>query len=146
MPTAAKLVAGILFAALGYYASEIYKLLMDEGAYAGRLSEINAMVGLVAGWRVAGSRANDNYSAAISYGLSAGFMMVLMSLFVHSVTEMVNRSYRKIYDGATEAVVAVFELMFDYASVMVDANLIVTLVVGSIIASLIIEWVGQRFP
>ncbi len=145
MPTAARLIAAILFAALGWYASELFKPLLEEGTDTGRLSEINALVGVFVGWKIAGPRAGDTYGAAVGYGLSAGAGLVVLSLFVHSSTEMLNRALRKSYDGATEAVVAVFELMVEYGALMADSKLITTLIGGSVIAGVTTEWVGRRY-
>lgn len=146
MPTAARLVASILFAALAWYVSEMVKELLPPEENPGRLSEINAVVGLILGWRVGGNKAGDTYTNAISYGLTTGAAVVFCCLFINASIEMLDRAFRKSYDGATEAVVGVFEIMIEYTAFLKDANVILTAVVGSIFAGLITEWFGRRFP
>ena len=76
MPTAAKLVAAILLAALGFVAAGRYVQLMPEGAVAGHLGLICAGLGAVVGWLVLGRRAGRGIGAGTSAGLQAAVVLV----------------------------------------------------------------------
>jgi hypothetical protein len=145
MPTAAKLVAAILFAALGWYVSELIKPLFPEERNVGRFSEVNAVIGLFVGWVVAGSRARTTWVNAVSYGLTATVALVFWGLLLQSFGEMIRMSLNKRYDGPAEAVIGVFSLMYEYGMMMAEVRVIVTLVVGGIVAGLVTEFFGRRF-
>lgn len=145
MPTAAKLIAAILWAALAWYTSQLIKPLFPEGSDLGLFAEVNAAIGLVIGWQVAGSRAGGTWSAAISYGITATAALVLWCLFLHCFAEMVRLSLRRVYDGPVDALVGVFALMVENGRLMLDGQVIGTLVVGGIIAGILTEMAARRW-
>ena len=53
---------------------------------------------------------------------------------------------KMMYDGPMEAVLGVFQLMFEYGKKLVVVELIVTAVFGGILAGQATEWVGKRWP
>lgn len=145
MLTAARLVAGVMFAILAWYVSELIKPLFPEGRDVGRFSEVNAAISFVVGWRIAGTRAPAGWGGAVSYGLTATFFLTLWCLFLQSFGVMITQSLRKAYDGPIEAIIGVFELMVEHALIMADVEVIGTLVVGGVIAALVVEWSGRRW-
>jgi len=145
MPTAAKLVAGLLWALVAWFASNLIKPYFPEGTDLGRFAEVNAALGLLLGWTMAGPRAGLGWSAAISYGLTTTVSLVVVGVFMHSFAEMVRLSMRRMYEGPVEGVVAVFGLMVEYFALMAQPDVIVTLLVGGLIAGLATEWAGRRW-
>ncbi|MFQ6552130.1 TrgA family protein [Aestuariibius insulae] len=146
MPTAGRLTGAICFGALAYYLSVLYVPLLPEGAAPGAMIPINTFIGVVMGWVVAGKRAGGGLTAAISYGLTTLVTIIFWALFVHSGTDMYHESLRLRYDNATEAVVAVFEQMMEYAQPMLISEYIIPAIVGCLIAGLVTEAIGSRFP
>ena len=146
MPTAGRLMGAIAFAALAYYLSELYKPLMPEDANPGRLSEINALVGAIVGWVIAGKRAGSGTRSAIGYGLTTAAAVIFWCLFVHAFNEMLDRALNVSYDGGMEAVVAVFDLMLEFAQPMLTQSYIIAAVIAALAAGLITELFGQRYP
>lgn len=146
MPTAGKLVAAILWGAMAWYVSELVKPSFPEGTSFGRFSEYNILIGAVVGWVVAGSRVGKGYVAAVGYGVTATVALMFWGLFIYSFVEMIKRSLRKLYDGATEAVISVFELGIEYAKLVATQEVLVTLAVAAVIAGIITEYFGRRFP
>lgn len=144
MPTMARLVGAVLYAALAWYVSELIKPFFEEGFDPGYFSEVNAVVGLYIGWTVAGSRGGTGYVNAVSYGLTATVAMTILALFAHSFYDMLQRSMRKQYDGPVEAVVNIAELGLEHAMTMAQPEVLIPLVVGGIIAGLGVEFVGRR--
>ena len=143
MPTFARLVAAVLFAALAWWTSELIKPLMPDEKPMGRFSELNAVIGLVVGWRVLGSRAGNGYNAAIGISLTAIAALVFWGLLLNSTIVMVQLSLRICYDGAVEAVVGVVDLMAVHGQIMLDGTVIGTLVIGGLVAGMISEWASR---
>lgn len=144
MPTFARLVAAVLFAALAWWTSELIKPLMPDEKPMGIFSELNAAIGLVMGWRVQGARAGRGYNAAIGISLTTIAAIVFWGLLLNSTIVMVQLSLRKAYDGAVEAVVGVVDLMAVHGQIMLDATVIGTLVVGGLVAGMVTEWASRR--
>jgi hypothetical protein len=145
MPTAGRLVALIMFAGLAWYASQLIKPLFPEQRNVGLFAEVNAVIGGIIGWRVAGSRANSTWANAISYGFTTMVALVFWALLLHSFGEMIRKSLNRVYEGPGEAIIGVFGFMYDYGMIMSTPLVWGTLVVGGIIAGLITEFFGRRF-
>ncbi len=145
MPTFGKLIGAVLFGALAWYTSLLIVPLFPEDTYMGRFQEINTACGLVAGWKIAGSRAGTGYVASFSYGLTALVAMVVMALFFNSFAMMIQRSLRKLYDGPGEAVTDVFALFVEHATMMMTPEIMATLLIGGFGGGLITEFFGRRF-
>lgn len=146
MPTAGKLVAAVMFAGLGALVTYLIIPLFPEGTNFGWFMPGNALIGLMAGWIVAGSRAGKGYRSATGYGLTAMASMVVWGLLIYSTIEMVERSIRKMYDGPVDAVVSVFELGVDYLRIIAVPEVVIFLVIGGIICGLVTDFFAQRFP
>jgi len=109
MPTAARAMAAVLFAVLAWYVSGLIVPLFPENTDMGFFTEVNAGLGLICGWRIAGPRGGTGYVSAISYGLTTTVALVVVALFTHSSVVMIENSLRKFYDTPVEAVVSVFD-------------------------------------
>jgi len=146
MPTAGRLVAAIVFAALMYYVSLLTIERMEEGTAPQLYAEINAAIAAVLGWIVAGSRARAPWLGAISYGLTAMVAILFWTLFAHSFVEMVKGAMRGNYGAsATDAVVDVFRLMMEGGILMLTPMISGVVVGGAIVAGLITEFFARRF-
>ena len=139
MPTAGRLVAAILWAGLAWLASIQIVPLFPEGTDVGWFAEVNAAIGFIMGWTVAGKRAGGTWSAAVSYGLTATIATVFWGLLLHCFAEMVRQSMRRVYDGPMDALVDVFELMFENAQLMAVQPVLLTLLIGGILVGLVTE-------
>ncbi len=146
MPTAARLFAGLLFAGLGYYVSVLVVPALPEGTTGLYFHLISAACGGLSGWIVAGGRAGAGYVAAFSYGLTAMVVMVFWALLIFSSHEMIIRSLRKMYPEPTRALEAVFGLFVEYGQFLLTPQILVLLVGGSLLAGLLVEAVGRRWP
>jgi hypothetical protein len=146
MPTAAKLTAGILWGALAWYVSNLMAPLFPEGTNLGWFAEFNAAIGVLCGWNVAGSRAKTTWSEAVGYGITATVALVFWCLFLHSLNEMIAYALRKLYDGPVEALIGVFAIMLDHTNLLLNPQVMATLIGGGILSGFVTEWVGRRFP
>ncbi len=146
MPTAAKLAAAVFFGALGFVVSMLIIPLFPEGTDLGWFQEVNTGIGLAMGWVVAGSRAGTGYVSAFSYGLTAMLAMVFWGLLIHSGVIMLERSLRKLYSGPVEALEDVFALMAEHGQMLLTPEILITLIGGSFLGGLFVEWVSRRAP
>jgi hypothetical protein len=145
MPTASKLVGAVLFAALAYYVSEQVKLGLPEGMAANLLSPINALIGLIMGWRLVGGRAGEGFVPATGYGLTTVFATTFWGLLIWSAYEMIRRAWRGRYDDPFEALFAMADLGLSYSTLIVTPPVVGSAVIGSFVLAMIVEFVSHRW-
>lgn len=145
MPTAAKLVAAVCLAILGYAVSEIIKTLMPASTDFGSFSIVNAVIGFLCGWIVVGTRAGRGQSAAISNGFTGMFALVIWGLFIHATNEMVANAFARKYRSMVEATVSIFEIGIEYGEKMLDAKVILVLLAGGIVTGILAEFAARRW-
>ncbi|MHA6325818.1 TrgA family protein [Roseivivax sp. CAU 1753] len=139
MPTAPKLVAALLLAALAYAASEMIKPMLPSSTVFGWFSEVDALVGFFLGWRLIGARAGGGTSAAITNGITGTTMMVLSCLFVQSVNTMVEDSLERKFDNIFEAINSTIANFIEYGAYVLTPNVLGLLVLGAIIVGIAVE-------
>lgn len=147
MPTAGKLIGAIVFAALAYFISDLVKpLLIDsEGSRVGWLSPVNALVGLVMGWRIMGRGAGKTYRQAFGYGLTTLAATAFWCLIVWSGYKMIQRSMAMRYDGAMHALKGMAELFLEYARLAAVQEVIIPAIVGALFVSWLTEFFARRW-
>lgn len=146
MPTAAKLVAGILFAALAWFVSEQVKVVLpSEGRGATLLSPLNAALGFVMGWRVMGLRAGGGFTPAVGFGLTTVFATFFWSLLIWSGYEMIERALRRRYRDPIDALEDMGQVMLDYAILVVTPTIVGAAVIGSFVCAMITEYFSRRW-
>ncbi|MEL7151735.1 MAG: TrgA family protein [Pseudomonadota bacterium] len=145
MPTGAKLIGAITFMALAYFISDLIKPLLPEGTNVSRLSEINAIVGLLMGWRVMGKGAGHTYKQSLGYGLTTLAATVFWSLLVWSGYEMLQRSIKMYYDGPVEALQEMAALYVEYAKLAAVQEVVIPALIGAIFVSWLTEYFARRW-
>ncbi|MEM6824503.1 MAG: TrgA family protein [Pseudomonadota bacterium] len=146
MPTAAKLIGAVLFAALAYYVSDLVKVYLPlEGAGATLLSPVNAFFGAVMGWRIMGRHAGQGFMPAMGFGLTTIFAITFWALLIWSAYEMIKRAVRGRYDGPVEALLALSDLMLENAFLIVEAPVVAAAVIGSLLVALVTEFFARRW-
>lgn len=145
MPTAAKLVAALAFALLGWLASEVFKDAMPERSVWGLFSPISAGVGLVCGWVIMGDLVGQGYQAAMGYGLRTMIQAVAVIVILFSIYEAVHRSTKLRYDGPMEAVLDMFNLALETLGRMGTAPMVGTLLLGGLACGVLAEWANRRW-
>lgn len=146
MPTAAKLVAAVLFALLGAVGAIVYIPLLPDGTQTGWLIQGCAALGLISGWRVMGANVGRSYAEAVATGLRTIITTVFFAVLLFAIYVMIRRSMNMMYDGPMEAVLAVFAIMLEYGKLMLNRDFIVVLALGGALGGAISEFVGRRWP
>ncbi len=140
MPTAAKLVAAVAFALVGWLAALAYIPQLPEGTGTGSFPEITAGIGFLLGWLTMGPNVGRGYKEALSYGLRTSIFLVFWTLFIFSIVRMISRSTKMQYHNAGEAVLDVPMQMLEYARLLPATEIVVTLVIGGILGGLVTEF------
>jgi hypothetical protein len=146
MPTAARLFAAFGFGLMAFFASEIFKPLMPEGAQLGLLTPVNSAIGALAGWMVMGRLAGRGYYSAAGAGVRTSAVALFYALAGWSIYEMIVRSTRLAYDGPMEALKEMTALGADYFMLMLsDPQMPIVLIGGGVLAAFLSEWAAERF-
>lgn len=143
-PTAAKMTAALLFAALAWWISDLAKPNMPDGTPVGLLSPVNAAFGFLMGWRISGRNAGRGYVNALGYGWTAAACIVLWALAFWAGWEMLDRSINLFYEGPVEAIEAAVALMVDYAAYLSSLSVMLSMLIGAGFCALVVEWVAAR--
>ena len=145
MPTASKLVAAVCFALLGFIAAQTFAKHLPEGQPLGYFFEITAAIGFAVGWLTMGKQTRKGYTEAVNSGLVTALILVFWALLAFSLYFMLKQSTRMRYDGPGEAALGIFQLMFDYAKLLLVPDMLGVVLAGGIIAGVISEWAGKRW-
>lgn len=145
MPTASKLVAAVLTAALGYYVADLIVAHLPEQDRDNWMRVVSALLGVVVGWKFLGSRMGDGYRAAIGLGLSTSLVLFLVGMVTFSGYEMLIRSLRKSYHGPFEALQGMMAIAIENLEYVQFADVVMGFVLGGIVVGVITEMAARRW-
>lgn len=146
MPTAAKLISAVLFAAVGYFAAQAYGRTLPPGQPRELLLPIVAAIGLGQGWLTMGRNVGEGISMAITTGFRTSVQIAFWAITGFGLYEMFYRSTRLRYDGPGEAVIAALNLFLEYGlSVLTATTCMVILLVGGMVSGVIAELVNRKW-
>ncbi len=145
MPTAAKLVGAITFFAVGWFVALQVLLTLPEGTPARYFPLTIALIGLVQGWMVAGARAGNGFSAAISSGLRSSLQIAFFGLLLFALRTMFIRSADLRYDDPGEATIETLELFLEYLTQSLTIEIWGALLVGGVIGGILTEFAARAW-
>lgn len=145
MPDAARLVAALSLALIAFVVSGQIMPLMPEGTNFGWFTYVNMALGIVCGWIVMGKRAGRGITPAINNGLTGVAALVFWGLFVQGAYEMVRLAMRNRFDGPLEALSAIFEIGLDYGMTIFVPSVLLSLLVGAVLAGLATEFAWRNW-
>lgn len=143
MPTAARLVAAVLLAILGWLLSDVVRPLMPEGTAFGWFNYVNAFIGLCVGWLVVGPRVGRGLVSAINNGVTGTAVMILWCLFAHSCYEMFRLAMRNRYDGPMEALTSIFLIGSEFGIMIATPTFLAVAVAGALVVGPAAEQAGK---
>lgn len=146
MPTAAKLVSAFLFGLVALAAAIAVQASLPEAMAVGRLVLISTLIGVLTGWFVMGGLVGRGLLASAGHGLRTSATLLFWVLLAVAIIEMLNRSLRKLYGDAMEAVISVLELMLEFLGMAATTPVILILVAGGAAAGIAAELVNRRWP
>ena len=145
MPTAARLVAGILRAILGWVLSDIVRPLMPEGTNFGWFNHVNAFIGLCVGWSVIGTRVGRGFVFAIKNGVTGTAVLILWAIVVQSCYEMFRLAMRNRYDGPMEALTSIFIIGSEFGIMIATPTFFAVAVAGALVTGILADEAGKRW-
>ncbi len=145
MPDAAKLVAALGLAILGFVVSGLIMPLFEEDTNFGWFTWVNVGLGFLSGWMVIGRRAGRGVVSAINVGLSGAAVLTFWGLFVQACNEMVRIAMKNRYDGPFEALVAIFEIGAEWAVLMATVPILSTLAIGGVLTGFAAEYAWRTW-
>ncbi|UZD92088.1 TrgA family protein [Cognatishimia activa] len=145
MPTAAKLMSAIALGLLAIVVSEQVKPLLPEGTDFGYFSLVNAGFAAYVGWKLIGKRAGRGVAQSINNGLTGMLAMLLLVLFAHSFWIMYENSRKLRYGSVSEAIQDIFSMMTEYGLLLLQVNIITTLLGGAVFCGLLAEATSRRW-
>lgn len=147
MPTAARLVASVVFAAVAWLAAHQYALAMPGDQPAGWLREVSVVIGLIAGWWVMGGFMTRRRGRveAIGTGLRTSLTMAFFVLVVFSVTEMLTRAIDGDYAEPMAALIDVFAQALRLGEGLLNMGVLGVLLLGGILGGALSHMAAARW-
>lgn len=147
MPTAAKLVAALCFAIVGWLAANAHVPSLGENATVGAFRELTALMGMVIGWRVMGNLVGQGYGEAMGSGLRTSVTLAFFALLLFCSYLMVRKSMTtNAYGGSPmSAVLDVFKLMMEQARAMATVGVLGVLILGGLLGGALSEYTRRRW-
>jgi hypothetical protein len=145
MPTAAKVVAALFFAALGYFSADLAKPLLPEGTRTQWMNEVVALFGLLMGWNVVGRRVGDGVRASLGYGITASLLATVWSVGAFALADMLERSMDRRYRGVMDALQDMVRLFSEFGLLIMVPSIFVAIVVGGAVGGWLSEWANRRW-
>jgi len=145
MPTAAKLIAALCFACVGWIAANAHIPSLGPTATFGFFREICAMLGLIIGWRVMGTRVGTSYYDATGSGLVTSVALAFFALLGFSIYLMIIQSTKMVYEGPMGAVLGAFQFMLENGQAMLTVGVLGALIGGGLLGGLLSEWTARRW-
>jgi hypothetical protein len=145
MPTGAKLVGGVLYFAVGWYAALQVILTFPEGTPATYFPLTIALIGLWQGWMVMGNRAGAGFPAAVANGLRVSVQIAFFGLLLFALRQMFIRSANLRYDNPGAATVDTLNLFIEYFQQSLTIEIWGALFVGGIIGGIGTEMAARAW-
>ena len=145
MPSAANLAAAIMLGIVALMTTSFIPPLLPEGQAIGNLYWVNLAIGIVVGWVTVGRRTGRGWVGGINAGITGAVMLLIWGLFIQSANEMTRLAMRNRYDNAMEAIVAIFQIMAEWGLMIMVLPVILTLLIGGVVAGLVAEAAAQRW-
>lgn len=145
MPTAAKLVAALAFAGVGYATAQVFLPEVPKGMHAPWIREMSALLGLVVGWIVMGRSVGAGMYLAAMRGIYTSLLLLFWALVEFSGREMVLRALDKRYDRVMEAVTGTLDIAYWFFQLSLFPAFWLTLLGGGLLAGMVTEFANRHW-
>lgn len=145
MPTGAKLIGGLLYFAVGWYAALQVIPTFPEGTPMRFFPLTIACIGLWQGWYVMGNRAGAGFPAAVANGLRVSAQIAFFGLLLFALRTMFQRSANLRYDNPGAATIDTLNLFLEYFMQSLTIEIWGALFVGGIIGGLGTEFASRAW-
>lgn len=145
MPTAAKLVAALCFAFLGWVVAILIEDTMPESARVGRMYEVAIATGVLMGWFISGSAKRSHMFEAASTGIRTAVVGTVVALFAVALGTMLQISMRGLYRGMMEALLDIVDQFFFFGAYVMPIPVLAAIFFGGAICGMVTESAGRRW-
>lgn len=145
MPTAARLVAAISLALVGWGVSLLVMARLTEITNFGWFVQVNIGLGLVVGWKLTGRQARSGLVATLNNGITSAVVLTVVALAVQGGYEMVRLSLNRRYHGLGEAIGGILQNMIDYAQVLANPEIPAALLLGGLVAAVATRFAAKMW-
>lgn len=145
MPTAAKLMAGICFAILGFVAAAAYAPGLPDGFRIGDFLPLTAVLGFFVGWFVMGPAVGVDLVGAAGRGLSTMVWFLFWALIAYSLHEMILRALDKRYRHPMDALTGAIEIGYFFFKIALTIEVMGILIIGGMISGVVAEMANRRW-
>lgn len=145
MPTFARLVAAVLYAALGVGVALLCVKYFDEGTPLDKMYPAAAVGGAFVGWAYTGKVfGRSRHASVVSVGLTSAVVQALLVIGGFSSALMLKRATRNAFSTVPESIAGVFEAALEYLEIIGKADVIGAALVGGVVAASVTKWVAAR--
>jgi hypothetical protein len=137
--TSGRLVAAICFAITGYMTALAFIPQLPDSYMVKWFPEASALLGAQVGWIVMGRHVGGGLREAMGRGVSAAVWLLFWALVSFSMREMLARSLEKRYRQPMEAVNATFEIAIYFFKLVLNVEVLGTLLIGGLISGVLAE-------
>ncbi|GIT91911.1 hypothetical protein JANAI62_23680 [Jannaschia pagri] len=144
MPTPAKLVCAVLFAALSWWVADtIVRETLPEGVRVGRFREWVGLAGVFIGWKLIGKTCSGplnkgtTITVAITAGLAGALVLTVGGLLMNSFVTMIGESLDRTYTEVGQAATAWMQFLWKDAQTVANPLVLGTLYGGGALVGLI---------
>ncbi|MDP2082860.1 MAG: TrgA family protein [Pseudotabrizicola sp.] len=148
MPTAAKLVAAIIFGFVAFLAAHLYALSLPDPRQSGVLREVSAVVGVLCGWFVMGPFVMRSRRPvdAMGAGVRTSLTILIGVVLIFATVEMLDRAMKGRFKTPLDAILAIFEHSLRLATPIAQPEILGVLLLGGLAGGAVTYWAGRRWP
>jgi uncharacterized membrane-anchored protein YitT (DUF2179 family) len=136
MPTAAKLIGGILLTLTALYATFLFLAVKTTMGVAEELYFINGILGFLVGWRSIGRDPGFGGFGSILSGIRGGFLFVMISAVIYGIWVVILKLEKFFIRQFDDVAISWFEETVAYLKVAIQPDMLVALIVGGIISGI----------
>jgi hypothetical protein len=136
MPTAAKLIGGVLLALTALYATFLLLAVLITMGVAEELYFINGILGFMIGWRSIGNDPGFGGFGSILSGLRGAFLLVMISAAIFGIWIVILKLEKFAIRQFADVAISWFEETVAYLTVFMQADVLVALIVCGAISGI----------
>lgn len=136
MPTAPRLVAAILLAAMGAVAAYYFEPLVHEDTILPYFIYLSAGLGAVCGWWSVGRRVEYGHYGAISAGFTGAALFTFWFIFFQVAYRVIQFALWQRYRQNSDAIDGFVDWMIEYTLLLLTPEMLGVLLVGGILSGL----------
>jgi hypothetical protein len=142
MFTLTRLCAGILLMLFALWVASAYDVLYDPDRPLRGLTNVLGTVGFIVGWAFLGNEARKLWLSAY-LGIQAVALTGIVAALLVAVRDIFALGYRRRFSEATDAVVAIPQIAWEYLLRAMVPDLLIPLAVGGVVLGVVVHVIDR---